>query len=512
MSLAWRILLIALLLNALTVGGVTVVVHLSQQEWFRNQRNELQASVQESFAEIERVYTPKVLLDAAADARQVRRLLLNESVRELYEDVIVANGRPPYDGVYLNPLGAVHRDPDHFPSAVIQAGLVQAREVDGLLRVADGYCRALRQAGTVVGYLWFQPKTQPALPRALPLWSSVVGVAVATLLFGVVLLWVTRRAIGRPLQVLGDAAADVARGRYDVRLPEHARIAELAPVVATFNRMAEQVEGHTQALERAVREAVEQAKQKERALVQSSRLASIGTLAAGVAHEINNPIGGMQNAVNRLLQQPGLADKQRTYLELVQEGLQRIGRIARRLLDFSPRPAAAGAFDVTKAIVGARELVEHRLAREGVEFVMDAAAGLPPVRGDANEIQQVLLNLLLNSLDAFGEKGGGGRIVVRVQAEGGGVRIDVDDDGPGMDSKDLGRVFDPFFTKKERPDASGLGMFISYSIVQNHGGDMTVESARGQGFHVRIQLPAAAPLPRSGQGAADPAAASSPPE
>lgn len=490
MSLAWRILLIALLLNALTVGGVTVVVHLSQQQWFKNQRNLLRESVQESFAEIERVYSPKALVDAAADARQVRRLLLSESIAELYDDVIVTSGLPPYDVVYLNPLGAVHRDPDEFPHSAVQAGLVQAREVDGLLPVADGYGYALRQSGSVVGYLWFRPKTSPQLPRALPLWTSVVGVSVATVLFGIVLLWVTRRTIGRPLQALGGAAAAVATGRYDVRLPDHEGIAELVPVIATFNRMAAQVEGHTQALERAVRDAVEPAKQKERALVQSSRLASIGTLAAGVAHEINNPIGGMQNAVNRLLQQTDLSVKERTYLELVQQGLQRIGRIARRLLDFSPRPATSGSFSLLVPIEGARALVEHRLAQQGVAFEVDASKDLPSVRGDVNEIQQVVLNLLLNSLDAFGESGRGGRITARLRAENGKVRLDVEDDGPGMDSKDLGRVFDPFFTKKDRPDASGLGMFISYSIVQNHGGEMSVESAKGEGFRVHMVLPA----------------------
>jgi signal transduction histidine kinase len=310
----------------------------------------------------------------------------------------------------------------------------------------------------------------------------------STLLFGVVLFWVTNRAIRRPLAVLGDAAAAVASGRYDVRLPVHARIAELGPLVATFNHMASQVEDHTKTLQQAVADAVEQTKQKERALVVSSRLASIGTLAAGVAHEINNPIGGMQNAVNRLLQSKDLGERPRVYLQLVQDGLQRIARTARRLLDFSPRQTVAGRFEVAAAIEGARALVDHRLQRQRIKLDLDVAPDLPRVHGDAHEIQQVMLNLLLNSLDAL--EGRGGRIAIRARSEAGRVCIDVDDDGPGMATEDLGRVFDPFFSKKERPDASGLGMFISYSIVQNHGGEMTVDSRPGEGFHVRIALPA----------------------
>ena len=491
MSLAWRILLLALLLNALTVGGVQVFVHLAQQNWFDNQRSIVRASADSSFDELERVYSPAAMRDAAADAAVVRRLLSTPSTRELYDDVIVTSGRPPYEGVYLNPHGAVHRDPDTFPQQVIAAGMVEARSLDGgLLAVADGYCRALRQSGEVVGYLWFQPKARAQLPAALPLWTSVFGVAASTLLFGVVLFMVIVRTVQRPLQALGDVAAAVGSGRYDVPLSPRGSVPELAPLLSNFQRMAEQVRDHTRTLEHAVQQAVDQTKQNERALVLSSRLASIGTLAAGVAHEINNPIGGMQNAVNRLLQGSGLSEKQCTYLLLVQDGLQRIARTARRLLDFSPRNAPPGRFAIAVPIDGARALIEHRLQRARVRFVSDLAKDLPAVHGDAHEIQQVMLNLFLNSLDAL-EAGGGGTITVRAHHAEGRVHVHVDDDGPGMDPQDLPRVFDPFFSRKERPDASGLGMFICYSIVQNHGGEITVASRRGEGFHVHIVLPVA---------------------
>jgi two-component system NtrC family sensor kinase len=225
--------------------------------------------------------------------------------------------------------------------------------------------------------------------------------------------------------------------------------------------------------------------------VLSSRLASIGTLAAGVAHEINNPIGGMQNAVNRLLQQKELGEKPRQYLQLVQDGLQRIARTARRLLDFSPRNVPPGDFALTVAVDGARALVEHRAVRANVRFVVDLPHDLPAVHGDVHEIQQVLLNLFLNSLDAM-EARGAGCITVRARQVDARIRLDVVDDGPGMDPGLLGQVFDPFFTRKERPDASGLGMFICYSIVQNHGGEIAVDSRPGEGFQVHIVLPAAA--------------------
>ncbi|MCK5940633.1 MAG: HAMP domain-containing histidine kinase [Planctomycetes bacterium] len=488
MSLAWRILLFALLLNVLTVGGVQIIVHQQQERWFREQRELLQDSVQESFTELERVYAPSVIDDATANASIVRSLLRNQSLRELYDDVIVTSGRPPYTDIYLNSLGAVHRDPDAFPLDEIVRGISRAREVDGLFPVANGYCRALRQSGRVVGYLWFVPKFRPQLPTSLPVWSALLGVLASTVLFGAVLFWLTRRTVARPLQDVGDAAQAVASGRYDVRLPEQRSVPELGPLVATFNRMAAQVEDHTRTLEQAVRAAVAATEQKERALVQSSRLATIGTLAAGVAHEINNPIGGMQNAVNRLLQNDRLEEKQRVYLQLLQDGLARVARTTRRMLEFAPKDAQPTAFDVRKAIDGAFALVEHRCVQEGVTFSLQVDDDLPAVHGDAHELQQVMLNLFLNSLDAIG--GDGGAITVTATSGDGRVHIEVADDGPGMAAELQPRIFDPFFTRKERPDASGLGMFISYSIVQNHGGTMRIESAPGQGFRTLIDLPA----------------------
>jgi signal transduction histidine kinase len=162
---------------------------------------------------------------------------------------------------------------------------------------------------------------------------------------------------------------------------------------------------------------------------------------------------------------------------------------------------------VREAIEGAHALVEHRMKQANVRYRVDAPDELPPVHGDKHELQQVVLNLFLNSLDALGDRGGA--IAVRLSTPPGFVRIEVEDDGPGMAEQDLPRVFDPFFSKKDRPDASGLGMFISYSIVQNHGGTMRVESGAGRGFRTIVELPRPA---ESGAGPAQagagPAAAS----
>jgi signal transduction histidine kinase len=496
-SLAWRILLFALLLNVLTVGSVQIVVHEAQLQWFEreHERELLSVSVNHSFKELERVYTPAALDDASTTGAVVRRLLRNRLLQESYSDVIITSGRPPFDNsVYLNTIGAVHRDPDTFDLQEIVDGIGRAARSDSSFKVGDGYCRALRQKQRVVGYLWFVPQVFPRLPASLPVLSAVLGILASTVLFGAVLFWLTRRTIGRPMQKIGIAAQAVASGRYDARMPEMHGVPELHRFVLTFNRMAEKVENHTKHLQEAVQTAVDATEQKERALVQSTRLATIGTLAAGVAHEINNPIGGMQNAINRLLQAEGLSEKQTIYLKLVQDGLARVARTTRRMLEFAPKDAQSASFDVVTAIVGAHALVEHRCEQSNVAFSVKPAAELPLVYGDAHEIQQVMLNLFLNSLDAMGggvRSNQGGKITVTCSAHAGMVRVVVADDGPGMAKELLARVFDPFFSKKDRPDASGLGMFISYSIVQTHGGTMVVDAAPGEGFRTTIELPVA---------------------
>lgn len=485
MSLASRILAVVLLLNLLVVGGVQTALFAFQQGWIRRQQGENLAAALVPY--LLEVYTAARL----GDETQARTLVKSPIIRDYFADVVVTSGQPPLTGlVYLNPRGAVHRDPDAFALDAVLTGMEEARVRDGLVAVAGGYCTAVRADDRVAGYLWFVPRLDVEQPQ-LPWWFQASTVLAIALLFGLVLYPVVVRAIGRPLQRVGEAAERVGAGAYEVRLPDLTGAPELQALVRSFNAMAEKVQHNREHLEAAVRAAVDEAKRTERALVQSSRLATVGTLAAGIAHEVNNPIGGMQNAVVRLLANPALDERQKTYLNLLQDGLARVARTARKVLDFSPKQVAARPFALRLAVEGARALCEHRFARSNVRLVVDSVDALPDVMGDLHEIQQVVLNLFLNSLDAFEQVGRGGTVAVRGSRDGEMVRLEVADDGPGIDAADLPRVMDPFFTKKERPDASGLGMFISYSIVQNHGGSMAVDSTKGKGFRTTLMLPMA---------------------
>jgi signal transduction histidine kinase len=488
LSLAWRILLTVLLLNLAVVGGIQLVSYLHQER--RLQEGQEQyiddvLSVLPILSTLQDVYSPERLAGAGS---QVRELIRSESQLGPFVDGMVTSGQPPFEGlVHMNPRGAVHRDPDLFQRQAVLAGLDQARSASGLVRAADGYCMAIRRGGDVVGSLWFRPGQSPRTP-ALELWPSLLAVLLGTLLFALLLYQVVRRTVAVPLRRIGGAAEAVGAGRYDVQVPEPRGMRELGSLVRSFNAMAARVHGHTAELEQAVAAAVRDTRERERALVLSSRLAAIGSLAAGIAQEINNPIGGMINAVNRLLGAPDLNEKQRSYLGLVQDGLQRISRTSRKVLGFSPRSIEAQRFGLQMPVEGARALAEHRMQQQGVQFSAEIPADLPQLHGDPHEIQQVLLNLFLNSLDALAGRPGG-TIAVRGRTASGRIVVEVADNGPGMDQALLARAMDPFFSQKDRPDASGLGLFICWSIVRNHGGEISLESAPGQGFLVRIELP-----------------------
>jgi len=225
----------------------------------------------------------------------------------------------------------------------------------------------------------------------------------------------------------------------------------------------------------------------EEEVLRGERLASLGLLAAGVAHEVNTPLTGISGYVQMLLDEVEPGEKHRELLEKIEAQSRRASSIANSLLDLA-RPERASLEeialnDLIEEVLGLfHQQVRGRDIR--VETKLDAA--LPGVRAHRGKLQQVLLNLLLNARDALEA---GGTITVRTGHEGAFAHFEVLDDGAGIADEDLPRIFDPFFTTKRRGRGTGLGLSISYGIVQEHGGTLSVDSVPGRSTRFRVELP-----------------------
>ena len=252
--------------------------------------------------------------------------------------------------------------------------------------------------------------------------------------------------------------------------------------IAIFSGLANQA---ALAIENAM--VFEELRANEAYMVQSEKLASIGQLASGMAHEIHNPLtiisGEAQLYLERFRNQDSKVDQ---LLQSIIEECKRAADITRRILRFAkPAPAEVAAVDLKAVVEESLTLASYQVRLERVERVLNVPDGLPKVQSNQNQLQEVLLNLILNACQAMGEKGG--RLVVSAKANGSAVTLTVEDTGPGIPMNIQRRVFDPFYTTK--PTGTGLGLFVTQRIIKSHGGSIELESEEGRGTRFTIQLP-----------------------
>ena len=230
----------------------------------------------------------------------------------------------------------------------------------------------------------------------------------------------------------------------------------------------------------------------EEQLQQREKLSSIGLLAAGVAHEINTPLTGVSSYTQMLLGTVGDADPKHALLQKIRRQTDRATGIVNNLLNFS-RTGGVTEFaevDINRVLEDTLQLLETQLRHSRVEIVREYGEGLPLVFGNAGQLQQVFTNLLLNARDAIPD---GGIVTLRTHAdEEETVTVEVKDTGIGIAAENVARIYDPFFTTKGVGRGTGLGLAVSYGIVQEHSGHISVASAPGRGTTFRITLPNAA--------------------
>jgi two-component system, NtrC family, sensor kinase len=226
----------------------------------------------------------------------------------------------------------------------------------------------------------------------------------------------------------------------------------------------------------------------EEQLQHSEKMASIGLLAAGVAHEVNTPLTGISSYTQMLKEQVKAEDLRYPLLEKIEKQTFRAAKIINNLLNFARSSTAEFELvDVNKSVLEVLSLLEHQMDKARIRIVKELTEDLPEVRGNENRIQQVFFNLILNARDAMPK---GGWLTIATHADEDTVVVEVRDTGHGIKREDVKRIYDPFFTTKGIGRGTGLGLSVSYGIVQEHGGAIFVDSAPGKGTTFQVALPA----------------------
>jgi signal transduction histidine kinase len=441
------------------------------------------------------------LARAVASAGQAA--LLNRDTWELYRtlDQLVERERavpgdtPVVDAGFLDPDGVVlaHTDAAAHPIGLplTAADPLALRQLAFALG-ADAamlFPEELRDPGVVqavvplrvdetdVGLLVLRSSMQPMLAQlAKDAWLVLtfsLGLALVTSTLGV---FISRRMVS-PLRDLAAGLAAVSRGG-------HAEVRAVPPVDRDeIGLLAEQFNSMVRELERN--------KRLEQDLANAEKLAGLGRFAAGLAHEVNNPLGGMKNCVNMLARHPEDADLVRKYLPMIDTGLDRISATIQALLgelrgESSARPCHMSCLVDLEALIHA-EIAERPIAL--LWNVEPRALAGVSISCTCPHVHQIVMNLTRNAIAVMP---GGGELRVSAQIRAGQVILEVGDTGPGLDVAAQRRLFEPFYTTSRQ--GTGLGLWITYTLVQRMGGSITVDSAPGKGARFCVTLPTATPF------------------
>ncbi len=325
--------------------------------------------------------------------------------------------------------------------------------------------------------------------RVTALRGHFLLIAAAALLLCLLLVGLAARRIVAPIEKLTNGARAIAGGDLETRIPPAGRD-ELGTLARTFNEMAESLARSQTELtgkHAALSQAHQELREMQEQLLRSERLAAIGQLAAGVSHEIDNPVGIILGLAELLIEETPEDDPRRADLQAIVAECRRCKRITGGLLGFA-RPVI-GHHDQVDLVMLIRDTAEslrpQKLFRDvTIELTLPAAA---PVSGDPDQLRQVLVNLLLNAAQALQ---GRGHIAVTLNDQGGaGVELAVDDDGPGIPADEREQVFLPFVTTKAPGEGTGLGLALCRKLIEAHGGTITAAGSLLSGARFQVWLP-----------------------
>jgi two-component system NtrC family sensor kinase len=344
--------------------------------------------------------------------------------------------------------------------------------------------------GGVVGMLYVGARESAFQALVHNITNRVGLIALISIALAGVIAVPIARVIIRPIADLVEANQLVAQGDMDVRVEPYGK-GELAVLGKSFNNMIEALQDAQQKLVRTVDNMAETLRETQQELLHKEKLASMGQLAAGVAHELNNPLGTILLYSNIVYKETPAEDSHREDLKMVIDETNRCKAIVRNLLDFARQNEVSAYPTDLNALLEA--LVEEQKKHpkfEKVQLVLQLDPDLPTIQADPLQLQQIFTNLMDNAVEAMEPKGGGTlTITTKCAPFGQGVRTSVTDTGTGISEENRVKLFTPFFTTKPVGKGTGLGLAIVYGIVKMHRGQIQVQSQEGKGSTFTVTLP-----------------------
>jgi len=347
--------------------------------------------------------------------------------------------------------------------------------------------------GEIIGILYVGMLEKPYIDLRNNVMLTFTGIAILCVVLLLVILFFITSSIIHPLQKMVMATNKIAQGNLNHRVEINFRD-EIGQLSQSFNQMTENLKKANEnliqwgkTLEGRVEERTKELRETQDQLIQSEKMASLGKMAAGVAHEINNPLTSILINTHLMLEKIGKNNAFQESLALIADETQRCINIVKGLLEYSRQNPPQKAYsNVNQIINRTLALLENQASFQNIRIIKNLGRSLPPIKFDKNKIKQVFWNLMINASEAM-PNGGTLTITSQLSADKKYIEVVFIDTGVGIPKEAIGKLFDPFFTTKT--SGTGLGLAVSYGIVDQHQGKIEVKSEVGQGSVFIVSLP-----------------------